>query len=153
MIEVRRADPGCPDAVALQDELSDYLERLTGSSGRASFDPVTMMDPRAAFAIAFAAGRAIGCGALRPIGTGVAEIKRMYVRPSHPGAGGTILHWLEQEAVRLGYTEIWLETRRVNERAVRFYRRHLYREIEPFGAYRDRPEAICMGKVLVPDIV
>ena len=38
-IDVARADPRCADARALMDELSDALAAITGSSGRASFDP------------------------------------------------------------------------------------------------------------------
>ena len=38
-VVVERADPGCADALALIDALSDTLTALTGASGRASFEP------------------------------------------------------------------------------------------------------------------
>jgi ribosomal protein S18 acetylase RimI-like enzyme len=51
-------------------------------------------------------------------------------------------------ASELGYSEAWLETRRVNSRAVNFYLKHGYREIPGFGKYAGLPEAICMAKEL-----
>jgi ribosomal protein S18 acetylase RimI-like enzyme len=72
----------------------------------------------------------------------------MYARPGTRGVGTAILHHLENQALRAGYAEIWLETRRVNTRAVSFYVRHGYRQVPNFGRYVGRPEAICLGKVL-----
>ncbi|TXD68617.1 GNAT family N-acetyltransferase, partial [Mitsuaria sp. TWR114] len=62
--------------------------------------------------------------------------------------GAALLAALEREALAMGYRALWLETRRVNERALRFYRRHGYSEIPRYGAYVDRPDAVCLGKPL-----
>ncbi|MGX9944513.1 GNAT family N-acetyltransferase [Bradyrhizobium sp. BTAi1] len=55
---------------------------------------------------------------------------------------------LEAAALGFGYHAIWLETRRVNARAVAFYERHGYRRIPNFGKYAGRPEAVCFEKRL-----
>jgi len=89
----------------------------------------------------------VGCGALRPLGEGVAELKRMYARPGS-GAGSSLLDALERQARAFGYAEVWLETRKVNVRAVAFYEKHGYCTIPNCGKYVGRTEAVCLGKAL-----
>ncbi|MDG2535489.1 GNAT family N-acetyltransferase [Sphingomonas sp. HITSZ_GF] len=107
------------------------------------------MVPGAIFALAFdGEGRAAGCGAYRPLGEGVAEVKRMFAAPGSRGIGAALLAFLEARAAADGYRELWLETRLVNERAVRFYEKHGYLRIPNFGKYAGRPEAVCLAKRL-----
>lgn len=137
------------DATALMRELSAALALITGDSGEASFDAAAMQDERARFAIARdRLGIAVGCGAIRPLRDGVAEIKRMLARPGCPGVGRTVLAFLEDEARALGYRELWLETRLINARAVHFYEKHGYRRRENFGEYIGNPAAVCFEKAL-----
>lgn len=95
-----------------------------------------------------AQGSAVGCGALRPLAPGIAELKSMFSDRSLPGIGRALLAFLETAAKTLGYRELWLETRHVNQRAVDFYLKQGYRQIENYGPYRGREEAICLGKTL-----
>ena len=148
-VTVARADPGSPDARALMDELSDVLAAITGSSGRASFDAADVAAPRACFAIARDAhGRAIGCGAFRPLEASIAEVKRMYARPGTTGVGSAVLRFLEAEAARLDFAALWLETRLVNTRAVTFYERRGYARIANYGRYAGNPAAACFAKTV-----
>lgn len=147
MIRIEDADPDHADARALIAALSQRLAVITGSSGQASFDADDVQGPGAAFLLARdEAGRAIGCGALRPLQPGVAEIKRMYAAIAGRGVGSAVLAALEARAQSLGYGDIRLETRRVNTAAVGFYLHAGYREIPPYGRYVGRPEAICFVK-------
>jgi len=146
---VATADPLGDEAQALLAALSATLQRITGSPGTASFDVVDMQQPGAVFVLARTADcRAVGCGALRPLQTGVAELKRMYAAPGTQGVGAQVLAALEAQAARLGHRELWLETRRVNARAVAFYLRHGYAVIPNYGRYAGRAEAVCFGKRL-----
>ncbi|UFZ05312.1 GNAT family N-acetyltransferase [Bradyrhizobium ontarionense] len=130
-------------------ELSATLARITGDSGRSSFDPDDVRGPQACFVVASdACGQAVGCGALRPLDADIAELKRMYARPGTRGVGAAILSHLEIAAAGFGYRALRLETRLVNQRAVRFYERHGYRRIPNFGKYVGRPEAVCFEKRL-----
>jgi ribosomal protein S18 acetylase RimI-like enzyme len=148
MFTVAPADPDSPGARALLGELGAALAAITGSDGAASFDAADVRGERACFLIARAAdGRLAGCGALRPLDGNVAELKRMYARPGS-GAGRFLLAALEDQAAAFGYAEIWLETRRVNGRAVAFYEKHGYRIIPSYGKYVGRADAICLGKAL-----
>lgn len=148
-ILIRACDPSHDHARVLIDELSSTLAALTGDSGAASFTPDNFRHPRALFVLACApGGELLGCGALRPLDGDIAELKRMFARPGTQGVGAALLAHLEQAGAAFGYRRLWLETRRVNTRAVRFYLGHGYREIANFGRYAGRPEAICLGKSL-----
>lgn len=146
---VEVADPSSAQAQELLASLSLTLQRITGSDGKASFHVQDVQGERACFAIARAEdGTPLGCGAIRPLEPGVAELKRMFAVPGTRGVGSAVLAFLELQALAFGYAQLWLETRRVNERAVAFYERHGYRPIPNFGRYVGRPDAICLGKTL-----
>jgi ribosomal protein S18 acetylase RimI-like enzyme len=148
-VRICPTDPGAPAARALIDALSETLADITGDSGRASFDPEDVRGPRAMFVVAVGPdGEAVGCGAFRPLDGDTAELKRMYARPGSRGVGDAVLDFLESAAMAVGYSALWLETRRVNRRAVDFYLRRGYREIPRFGRYAGMPEAICLARAL-----
>jgi GNAT superfamily N-acetyltransferase len=154
MIVIRPEDPDSAAARELIEELSAALSRITGDSGKASFDADDVRGPRATFVVARdAQGGLLGCGALRPLAVpsaavSVGELKRMFARPGTAGVGAALLAYLEQHAAALAYGALWLETRRVNPRAVRFYEQHGYTAIANYGKYAGRPEAICLGRQL-----
>jgi [ribosomal protein S5]-alanine N-acetyltransferase len=148
---VAPANPLGDEAQALLAARSGTLQQITASPGTASFDVADVQQPGAAFVLARTAeGRAVGCGALRPLQPGVAELKRMYAAPGTRGVGAQVLVALEAQAARLGHRELWLETRRVNARAVAFYLRQGYAVIPNYGRYAGRDEAVCFAKRLCP---
>ena len=154
MPTVHAEDPDTPDARRLLAALSQTLADITGSDGQASFDVDDVRGPRARFAVARdARGQAVGCGAFRPVpdrppGLDVAELKRMFALPGTRGVGAALLAYLEAEARRLGYQALWLETRAVNTRAVRFYLASGYVRRPNYGRYLGRDEALCFEKPL-----
>jgi ribosomal protein S18 acetylase RimI-like enzyme len=151
MITLASIDPDSPEAQVLIAELGAALAAITGDTGASSFSSQDMRDPRAVFLVARdAQGVAVGCGGLRPLHGSVGELKRMYARPGS-GAGKHVLAALEWHAVVLGYSEIWLSTRRVNQRAMDFYRRNGYVPIPPYGKYAVPAQAgmsACLGRWL-----
>ncbi len=148
-ISVSAEDPAGTDAIALVAELSAVLTAITGASGQASFDVSDVRGSRACFALARDAhGRALGCGALRPLDADSAEVKRMFARPGTRGVGSAVLRFLEAEAARLGYVALRLSTRHVNQRAVAFYERQGYRRIPGYGRYAGSEVSACFEKAL-----
>jgi ribosomal protein S18 acetylase RimI-like enzyme len=148
MVDCAPVDPDAIEARGLIAELDAALAAICGDSGAQSFDANDVRGARSVFLLARdASGNALGCGALRPIDDDVAEVKRMYARPGS-GAGVRLLGELERRALGFGYRAIWLETRKVNGRAVAFYERHGYRVIPNYGKYVGREDAVCLGKVL-----
>ena len=77
---------------------------------------------------------------LRQIGSGVGEIKRMWVSPDARGMGVArrILARLEQAARENGWTLVRLDTNRTLAEAQLMYRKAGYREIP---RYNDNPYA------------
>ena len=93
----------------------------------------------------------VGCGAVRAIGGGAGEIKRMYVDPACRGIklGAAILDQLELHARRLGLTELKLETSAKQQPAVRLYEGFGFARCEPWGEYLASPEtSLCFAKTL-----
>ncbi|MCZ2811229.1 GNAT family N-acetyltransferase [Modestobacter sp. VKM Ac-2979] len=95
-------------------------------------------------------GTPIGCGALRPLGDGTAELKRMYVVPAARGRGVSrlLLTALEAEAVGRGWTTVLLETGPRQPEAVGLYTAAGYRPIPAFGHYVDDPFSLCFAREL-----
>jgi ribosomal protein S18 acetylase RimI-like enzyme len=148
-LQLQKEDPTAPDSQRLMEELSTALEAITGDSGKASFDAVDVIGPAACFVVARDdGGNAVGCGALRPLQPGVAEIKRMYARHGTSGVGSAVLRFLEAEAAAMGYQAVWLETRLVNRRAVEFYEARGYTRIPNYGKYIGNPLAVCFERQL-----
>lgn len=88
-------------------------------------------------------GAPLGCGALRSLGDGAAEVKRMYVVPAARGrgVGRTVLAGLEAAARERGWTTLRLETGPLQPEAVALYTAAGYRPIGAFGAYGRDPDA------------
>jgi GNAT superfamily N-acetyltransferase len=88
-------------------------------------------------------GAAVGCGALRHLGDGIAEVKRMYVAPSVRGRGvaKAVLSCLEDAARDRGWSTLRLETGPRQPEAVGLYLSAGYRPIPAFGGYVGAPDA------------
>jgi GNAT superfamily N-acetyltransferase len=149
-LNITTISPFSPDAGALMEELSDRLQSITGDSGKNSFEPQDVCGERAVFVIARnEEGKAIGCGAFRPMNQTTAEVKRMYAKEKGRGVGRQILTYLEHKAYEMGYETLCLETRLVNTSAVSFYERSGYKRIPNYGKYAGREDAICFEKLLL----
>ena len=145
-INIHTCSPSDFDGKQLLDELSSQLFEITGNDGRHSFAEDDVHLPGSIFLIAKINGEPVGCGGIRPISGEVCEIKRMYARYSGRGIGARLLQSLEIFAIEYGYKKIWLETRKINQRAVKFYLNHGYVVQENFGKYYGNDEAICFEK-------
>ena len=89
------------------------------------------------------AGAVLGCGALRQLGPGTAELKRMYVVPAARGRGVSkvVLAALEDAARERGWTTLRLETGPRQPEAIALYSGAGYRPTGAFGAYDGDPDA------------
>ena len=111
--------------------------------------------PLGVFLVARADGEPVGCGAVRPLVDGpadVAEIKRMYTTPEARGRGisRAILARLEAEAAGFGYRRVQLESGLRQPEALRLYETSGYQRIADYGQYAGHELTVCFGKELPP---
>jgi GNAT superfamily N-acetyltransferase len=96
--------------------------------------------PEGVFLVARLEGQAVGCGAVRTLDEGHAEIKRMWIDPAARGLGigRGLLGALERAAVELGFRSVRLDTAEYLVEALALYLSAGYREVP---AYNDNPYA------------
>ncbi len=115
-VEIRAVAPGEMDA--LRDLFREYEKAIGVSLCFQSFDaevaclPGSCAPPEGRLLVAAESGKLAGCVALRKIGEGVAEMKRLYVRPGYRGAGlgRRLTDALIEEARSIGYRLLRLDT-------------------------------------------
>jgi len=143
-----------PDVQALAAAQQAELRARYGGAGEPGTPP-SAADVSVVLVARDEDGGALGCGALRALGSTVAEIKRMYVVPAARGRGVSkaLLAGLEAAAADRGWTTLRLETGPLQPEAVALYSGAGYRPIGAFGAYVNAPDAadsLFFERVLVP---
>jgi putative acetyltransferase len=97
--------------------------------------------PSGRLLLAVVGDEVMGCVALRKIGEGVGEMKRLYVRPAFRGRGlgRTLTEKVIAEAKQIGYASVRLDTLPAKmDQAIAMYRSLGFREI---AAYYQNPVA------------
>jgi GNAT superfamily N-acetyltransferase len=96
--------------------------------------PGAFAPPEGALLVAEDEGGIAGCVALRPLGDGACEMKRMFVFPDWHGKGvGRLLgRAIVEEARRLGHRRMLLDTGPAQSEAQGLYRRLGFRDTEPY---------------------
>ena len=100
--------------------------------------------------VAYENNQPIGCGAFKEYELGVAEIKRMYVKPElrSKGIAAEILSNLEEWAKDEGFKTCILETAIKQPEAIRLYEKSGYTRIPNYGQYIGVEISLCMQKQL-----
>jgi len=95
--------------------------------------------------VGYECAQAVTGGGLRRLDDGVAEIKRMYVRPAarSRGLARALLGALEQTATELGYERVRLDTGPKQVHGLALYRSAGYIDVPP---YNDNPFACFWGE-------
>lgn len=105
-----------------------------------SASPGEFAPPSGGFVVAYAGGRAVGCGGVKGLGDGSAEIKRLYVAPDarQSGIARRLLQRLEQLALESGHGVVRLDTGDRQPGALALFRSAGYSDI---ADYNDNPFA------------
>lgn len=147
--------PEAPDSALAAALLAAYRAELDGRfpdgftppPGWAAA-PAQLVPPAGAYLVVRSGGEPLGCGAVRVLEPGIAELKHMWVSPRlrGRGVGRRLLAALEAQARALGCTTVRLDTSPYLAEAVALYRSVGYGEIP---RYNDNPLcAIWMERAL-----
>ena len=140
-------DPVAQDLV--EQVQQEYVARY-GGRDEAVVDPAEFLPPEGLFLAAEVDGAAVGSGAWRALGAGVAEIKRVYVVRGlrRRGLARLIVDALERSAAQAGCRSVVLNSGAEQPEALRLYDRLGYGPVTPYGVYACAPDAVFLGKDL-----
>jgi len=152
-VNIRRSTLGSADGSRLIAALNAELTAMFPEAGANHFSisEAQVAPGDGMFVVAYLDDLAVGCGAVRRIDDGTAELKRMYVDPSvrGRGIGRALVEALESEARQLRVTRVVLETGTRLARAIRLYESMGYKRIPLYGEYLSSPDtSMCFGKTL-----
>jgi putative acetyltransferase len=141
-----RAAEGAADMAIVASLFREYQQGLGVSLCFQDFErelaelPGAYARPGGIIFLAEHGGQAVGVGALRALGPGIAEMKRLYVRDAARGLGlgRKLAHALVAEAKRCGYAGVRLDTLPHLTAAIALYADMGFRKI---AAYNDNPIA------------
>jgi putative acetyltransferase len=132
---------------ALDPELAALVTAQQREIGEgAAFTP----DDDSAYLVAAIGERAVACAGWRPLGEGVAELRRMYVRPAFRGRGiaRQLICWVEEEALAAGCPVMRLDANPLLEAAIGLYLSSGYRPIPAYREYAGGSERVSFEKRL-----
>ena len=124
------------DSLSFGLDFQDFREELATLPGK--YAP-----PLGAILLARENGETVGCVAVRPLGEGICEMKRLYVKPSHRGKnlGRDLALAIIEEAKRLGYKAMRLDTVVEMKEASALYRTLGFQPIDAY-CYNPLPGAM-----------
>lgn len=157
VLELRQVPFTHPDAVRLVEQVqAEYVVRY-GSPDQTPMEASVFDPPSGAFFVGYRDDEPVAMGGWRfrpdveALGRSVAaEIKRMYVVPAarRGGLARVVLGHLEQTAHAAGADLMVLETGLRQPEAIELYTSAGYVAVDPFGYYKDYPNARYLGRGL-----
>lgn len=149
MYKIKRTDSDDSDFQKLVVELDKDLAIRDGEDHAffAQFNKITAIKH---VVVAYEAGDAVGCGAIKEYEENIMEVKRMFVPLEKRGKGiaSIVLGELENWAKELGYKKCILETGKKQPEAIRLYKKNNYTTIKNYGQYADVESSVCFEKQL-----
>ena len=153
-ITIVEASPDSPEAIALINELDEYLNRLPYlDHSRHAYSIDKLLREGVAFFVAHYEGNSAACGGIKLIDGEYGEVKRMYVRPVYRGLGlgKAMLNHLAAYARARHVNLLRLETGIYQTEAIGLYDRYGFQRRSPFGEYVEDPMSIYFEKSIAQE--
>ena len=144
-VRIADIDPQSHAAMSLLREAAVDIRPLYGQPAGPPWPENSPLGSRDVYVGAFIDETAVASGAIREIDPVTCEIHRMYVLRSfrRRGIARAVLSHLHDEAKRLGYERLRLETGNRQMAAMGLYESYGFVRIEPFGKYAQDPTSVC----------
>ncbi|TDE16049.1 GNAT family N-acetyltransferase [Jiangella asiatica] len=141
-----------PEIAGFLDEHVRQMLSITPPESKHALDLDGLRRPEVTFWSVTDGGRIVGCGAIKRLDAGHAELKSMRTAPARQrgGIASSLLEHIIGEATRMGFTRMSLETG-ADEfflPARRLYRKFGFAYCEPFADYRPDPLSVFMTRTL-----
>jgi putative acetyltransferase len=155
LVDVREG----PNLDVIRDLFTEYARSLDFNLCFQNFDeelrrlPGEYAPPQGRLVLCLVDGRPAGCIALKPLGNGICEMKRLFVRPEFRARrlGLKLAEHIIQEARHIGYTAMRLDTIAGKmQRAIDLYHFLGFREI-PAYYHNPIPDAVYLELELQRD--
>jgi putative acetyltransferase len=151
-VRIVEADPQGADALGLLREAAVEARALYPELFEPDAPwPTNLPTPQGGvYVVAYEGERPVACGAIRPLEGSTAEVRRMFVTRAarRQGLARAVLCELKEQAIRLGYVKLRLETGYKQVAAITLYQTEGFKRIEPFGEYAGDPTSVCFEKAL-----
>jgi putative acetyltransferase len=151
-LEIRQDDLQGASILSFLAQHLEEMHRITPPGSVHALDIEGLRSPEVTFWSAWDGDTLVGCGALKDLGAGHAEIKSMRTDASfrRKGIGTLILRHITEEAIRRGYGSLSLETGALPPFAPAraLYERHGFEYCGPFVGYTEDPNSVFMTKRL-----
>jgi putative acetyltransferase len=151
-VEIRVDDLSGPEVHGLLREHLRDMHLHSPAESVHALDLEGLRRPEITFWTVWEGGELLGCGALKELDPGHAEIKSMRTAEAHlrKGVAARLLTYILEEAARRGYTRLSLETGSAEafEPARRLYARFGFGYCGPFDGYVEDPHSVFMTREL-----
>ncbi|MGW3009470.1 GNAT family N-acetyltransferase [Streptomyces sp. NPDC001219] len=141
-----------PEIAAFLQEHVEQMRSLTPLESKHALDLDSLRRPGITFWSATDDGALVGCGAIKRLDTGHAELKSMRTSPTRQrsGVASQLLQHIIAEARRMGFTRLSLETGAAEFflPARRLYEKFGFRYCAPFADYRPDANSAFMTRGL-----
>ena len=141
-----------PRIAAFLDEHVQQMRSITPPEGKHALDLDSLRQPEITFWSVLDGDALVGCGALKRLDEGHAELKSMRTAPARQrsGVASLLLEHIIAEARRMGFIRLSLETGSAGffRPARSLYEKFGFEYCQPFAAYRPGPHNVFMTRTL-----
>ena len=148
-VTIKRTEASDPDFPYLVAQLTFELRELYGNQ-KVLYDKYNEISHLETVVIGYVNDVPAGCGCFQKSNYKIAEIKRVYVKPSERkmGIATAIMDELEIWAKEDGFNEVVTETANKLDESISFLKNRGYHSISKFGPYVNMETSVCFGKQL-----